>query len=239
MFSNRYIFTYATVMIIIVASILATASSVLKPFQEQNIKMEKIKNILITAGAIDENQKYTFPELEEKFNAIVNEQIVVNSKGEKVDGVIAFDVEMAIENKKENVEERNLPVFIATMDDGVKKYIVPLRGKGLWGPIWGYIALMEDLNTVCGATFGHKGETPGLGAEIVTKKFRKQFDGDQIYDDEGNFVSIGVIKGGTLPANIHGVDAISGGTITSKAVEAMLRDNISLYDTYFNSLKNQ
>ncbi len=236
MFSNRYIFTYATVMIIIVATILATASSLLKPYQQKNIELEKIKNILITAGAIDETQKYSSDELYDRFNKIITRQVVVNAKGEVLEGYKAFDIDVAAEYKKPNPEDRLLPVFIATLDNGETCYIVPLRGKGLWGPIWGYIALKDDLNTVIGAVFDHKGETPGLGAEIVTPKFRQQFVGEKIYDENGQFVSIKVVKGGAKPDDIHGVDAISGGTITSRGVSKMLYDNLKLYDNYFKTL---
>ena len=120
-------------------------------------------------------------------------------------------------------------------------YIIPLLGKGLWGPVWGNIALKSDFTLVEGVTFGHKSETPGLGAEIDTKEFQKQFIGKRIFNKSGEFTSINVVKGGIdlLPQNlkIHGVDAISGGTITSNAVADMLNNNLSSYVPYFKKHK--
>ncbi|HRW22050.1 MAG TPA: NADH:ubiquinone reductase (Na(+)-transporting) subunit C, partial [Bacteroidales bacterium] len=115
------------------------------------------------------------------------------------------------------------------------KYIIPLSGKGLWGPIWGYIALNEDMTTVFGATFSHKSETPGLGAEIETDWYQQKFSEKKIFDENGDFVSIKVVKGGAPPDNIHGVDAISGGTITSNGLEDMLFDCLKLYEPYLNN----
>jgi Na+-transporting NADH:ubiquinone oxidoreductase subunit C len=132
-------------------------------------------------------------------------------------------------------EEIKLPVYICEQDNK-SYYVFAIRGKGLWGPIWGYISLEDDFNTVHGAYFDHKSETPGLGAEIKTKAFQDQFKGKMLFDTKGNFVSIKVMKGKTSGSNLHGVDAISGGTITSKGVEKMLFDWLSVYNTF---IKNQ
>jgi Na+-transporting NADH:ubiquinone oxidoreductase subunit C len=129
------------------------------------------------------------------------------------------------------IGERKLPVYECRKDDEIY-YVLPLRGKGLWGPIWGYLALEGDMNTVYGAVFDHKSETPGLGAEIKETWFQAPFQGKQIYED-GHFISIEVTKGGADPSDIHAVDAISGGTITSKGVQDMLFDCLSSYETFF------
>ena len=126
-----------------------------------------------------------------------------------------------------------LPLYVAD-NKGSRSYIIPLRGKGLWGPIWGYIALKEDLSTVIGATFGHKSETPGLGAEISTPIFQDQFPGKEIMS-QGSFVSIEVRKGDASGA--HQVDGISGGTITSVGVDDMLKDCLKGYTSYFDELR--
>ena len=133
-------------------------------------------------------------------------------------------------------EERDYPVFVYVNESGAKKYVVPVRGKGLWGPIWGYIALNDDLNTIYGAVFDHKGETPGLGAEINTEWFQEPFTGKTLFDENGEFVSIEVVKGGADPSDPHGVDAISGGTITSKALEEMILDCLTGYVKHFKEL---
>lgn len=232
MFSNRYIFIYSSILTILVATVLAAAANLLKPRQQQNIEIEKIQNILSPAGI-----ESTYSTAKELFAKYVTKQIVVNSNGEEIQGVRAFDVDLYIENKKP-LEKRNLSIFVITHDDGEINYVVPVRGKGLWGPIWGYIAFKDDLNTIKGVRFDHKGETPGLGAEINTEHFQSQFPGEQILDATGKFISITVYKGKTQPEDKHAVDGISGGTITSKGLEAMLRDGLSGYEDYFKKLRN-
>ena len=119
--------------------------------------------------------------------------------------------------QKKPLEEQSLPVFRAEPDDGEKVIIIPVEGKGLWGPIYGYVSLKSDMNTIYGTNFDHKGETPGLGAEINTTAFESQFHGKKLFDND-NFISVQVLKGGAPENDIHGVDAISGGTITSKGL---------------------
>ncbi|MFO7655471.1 MAG: NADH:ubiquinone reductase (Na(+)-transporting) subunit C [Bacteroidales bacterium] len=128
-----------------------------------------------------------------------------------------------------------LPVYICTKDEK-KYYVFALRGKGLWGPVWGYISLEDDFNTVYGAYFDHKSETPGLGAEIKTPVFYSQFRNKKIYNESSTLVSVKVLKGGGSDTNPHSVDAISGGTITSKGVEKMLEDWLDQYNLF---IKNQ
>jgi Na+-transporting NADH:ubiquinone oxidoreductase subunit C len=236
MFTNRYIFTYATIMIIIVASILATAANILKPFQDNNVRVEKIKNILAVADVLDAEKTYTAEEYDQLYAEIILDEFVVDIKGTINKEEKAFDIDLAKEQKKA-IENQKLPVFIASMPDGNKKYIIPVRGKGLWGPVWGFLAVAQDGKTVLGANFGHKGETPGLGAEIDKPKFGNQFINKQIFDDKGNFTSIKVVKGGAMPNDKHGVDAISGGTITSNGVSEMLFDCLSGYEAYFKTIE--
>lgn len=235
MFTNRYIFTYATIMIIIVAAVLATASNVLKPFQVKNQELEKIKNILSVADVLESGKNYTADELYDIFDQVIVDQQVVDFDGNQIEGEKAFDIDLAVEVKKE-AKDKKYPVYIAE-SNGTKRYIVPIRGKGLWGPVWGLIAVAEDGNTVLGANFGHQGETPGLGAEIEKPKFGNQFMNKTLFDEDGTFTSIDVVKGGARPDDPHGVDAISGGTITSRGVAAMLYDNLKGYEKYFNNLK--
>jgi Na+-transporting NADH:ubiquinone oxidoreductase subunit C len=168
----------------------------------------------------------------EMFDKYITESFVVNVAGDKVPGVEAFSVNLAEEYKKP-LKDRQLPVYVANKD-GKTYYIFPVYGKGLWGPIWGYVAVEDDLNTIYGVTFDHKGETPGLGAEIATDWFQAQFKGKKLFDDNGNFVSIAIVKGGAPEGDKHAVDAISGGTITSKGLEAMLRDFLAGYVNFMN-----
>lgn len=226
-FSNTYIFIFSIVMVVVIALLLSLAALQLKPFQDKNIEVEKKQNILASihiastpADAVDLYAKY------------VTDSYVLNNKGERKEGVDAFAVDMKNEVGKP-AAERSLPVYVGTLDNGSKAFVMPLRGKGLWGPIWGYISFEPDLNTVYGAVFDHQGETPGLGAEINTEMFQKPFVGKQIFQDSTTFTSIKVIKGGAPAGDPHAVDAISGGTITSKSLEAMLDSCLIQYKTYF------
>ena len=123
-------------------------------------------------------------------------------------------------------------MFVCTKENGEKNFIIPMVGKGLWGPIWGYVALKQDMNTIAGATFDHKTETPGLGAEIKEEEFEKQFIGKSIFDDN-EFVSVLVLKGGVKEGEEHSVDGISGGTITSNGVSEMIERTLRIYEPYF------
>jgi Na+-transporting NADH:ubiquinone oxidoreductase subunit C len=214
-------------MVIVVAAALTVVAVQLKPVQENNIRIEKMQNILASAN-IESDKK----SVEIIYKKYITTTFVVNPAGKKVEGINAFNIDMALENKKD-ANKRNLPVFVCTLMNGENYYIVPLRGRGLWGPIWGYISFRKDYNTVYGAIFDHKGETPGLGAEIGTREFQKQFREKKILDDKGNFVSIRAVKGGAKTDDIHGVDAVSGGTITSNGLTSMLKDCLIEYENYF------
>lgn len=248
MFTNRYIFIYASVMVIVVAAILSSAATILKPYQEKNVRTEKIMDILKSVNIETEKSN-----AEELFKKYIVEEYAINEQGETI-GIFKnrkmekgetrpFDINLKTEIKKKEqldagkkvVGEPVFPLYICNYD-GKTYYIMPLRGKGLWGPIWGNIAFKDDFNTVYGVTFGHKSETPGLGAEIATEKFQEHFIGKTIFDENHNFISIKVVKGGilTLPEKdrLHAVDAISGGTITSHGVDNMLTDCLSNYLGY-------
>lgn len=233
MFSNKYIFIYSSVMVVVVAIALAIAAIQLKPFQENNKRVEKMQNILSSV-----NIESTVKNAEELYKKYITETYVVNNKGEKIESVKAFDIDLYYELKKKP-EERQLPVYISKMDNGDTAFVVALRGKGLWGPIWGYMAFKTDMNTVIGSMFDHKGETPGLGAEIDGKAFQSQFQNKVIFDKEGKFTSIQTVKGGAKDGDMHGVDAISGGTITSKGLEDMLFDCLTDYQGFLTKNKKQ
>jgi len=243
--SNGYILRYAAIMVIIAAALLSSAAMLLKPFQEKNMAIEKMGGILDAAGIHD----ITTDEMIKSFNDFVTEEVVLNQDGKVVEEykegakekgkAFSLSLKEQYYNKTQN-KPFELPLYILKKD-GKTIYIIPMLGTGLWGPIWGNIALKSDLNTVIGVYFDHKGETPGLGAEITTDHFKNQFVGKKIFDDNNKFTSIEVVKGGAkkLPKNmqIHGVDAISGGTITSKGVDAMIKNVLESYLPYFNQLR--
>jgi len=230
MFSNRYIFIYSTILVIVVAIAITLTSLTLKPKQLENIRIEKMQNILKAANInADKNNA------KKLYEQYITECFAVNIKGEKINNINAFNIDLEKELKKNKVEQQ-LPVYVCTGKNSEKYYIIPIKGKGLWGPIWGYIGLCDDFNTIYGTFFDHQGETPGLGAEINTDKFQNNFKGKKIFDEKGEFTSVKVIKGGANPDDIHSVDAISGSTITSNGVSEMIKSCLSLYIEFF---KNQ
>ena len=224
-FSNRYIFMFATIMVVIVALVLSSAAMLLQPRQERNAEVEKKRHILASVGV-----EATGVDAEELYEKYVTDSFVINSKSELVEGIDPFEVDMKKEQRKP-IDEQVFPIFMATLDNGKISPIMPLEGKGLWGPLYGYISLKEDYRSINGVTFDHKAETPGLGAEINESWFEDMFIGKFLFDGD-EYVGIVVQKGGADPDDIHAVDAISGGTITSKALEEMVYDCMTNYIDY-------
>lgn len=217
--SNAYIIIYATVMVVIVAAVLAVAALSLKARQEANELGEKKSNIL-NALSLDP--------AETDFDATI-QAYVADNEGEAA-AVDANETFKLIKTNKALREQLAAgKYFFFRAEDG--RVVVPVVGKGLWGDIWGYIALENDLNTVAGIVMAHQGETPGLGAEIATEKHQSLYKGKQLFRD-GEFVSITLRKGGAKDPE-HEVDAITGGTKTSDGVTAMLRDCLQNYVPYF------
>jgi len=212
----------------LVAVLLSAASLGLKSKQENNVKQEKMQSILSSVGVqVDRSGA------EEVYNTVI-EKVLTIKGGEVVseDRETGFSIDMATAIKSSNMD-REVPLYVANKD-GQTYYIVPLRGKGLWGPVWGFVSLESDGNTVVGANFGHKSETPGLGAEITTPMFTDQFPGKKI-SEAGMFQSISVVKKGTSNGD-YAVDGISGGTITSNGVNDMLSDCLAPYAEYFKNI---
>ena len=226
--SNAYTYTFATVMVVLVAVLLSGASLGLKSKQASNISQEKKQSILASIGIeVDRSES------DAAFGEYIKQSLTLQG-GTVVseDASAAFDIDMAAAIKAGNMD-RSVPLYVAEKD-GDTYYIIPMRGKGLWGPVWGYLALESDGNTVVGATFDHKSETPGLGAEITTPMFTDQFPGKKI-SEAGMFKSISVVKAGTS-AGDYAVDGISGGTITSNGVNDMLSDCLTPYAQYFKNI---
>lgn len=148
------------------------------------------------------------------------------------------NIDMAKEKKKAE-PDRIFPLFIYN-GDGETFYITAVRGNGLWDEIWGNIALKDDMSTIVGASFDHKGETPGLGAEIKDNpSFARQFKGKRIYTKDGEYVSVTVLKGVAKKDDWHAVDGISGATVTANGVSEMLDRCLEYYEPYFNKTKSK
>ena len=199
---NVYTIVYATVMVVIVALLLAVVSSALKPKQQANEELDRKKQVLSSLN-IDIKQV------------------------ENVDALYA----QVISEQKINGKQ----VFVATLEDGSTKFIIPMTGAGLWGAIWGYIALDDDKNTIFGTFFNHDSETPGLGGEIATRGFQTRFNGKHISRGDNSFAEafgLEIVKG---EATEEQVQAISGATITSKGVETMINNTLDEYKDFLSS----
>lgn len=228
--SNLYTFLFATLMVFVVASVLAFTATSLKDLQAENVRLEKMQNILATIG-IETNRE----QAESLYKQYVVEELALKNDGTVDTAVDAFTVKLNTELKKD-VNDQRFPLYVAQVETNTF-YIVPLRGAGLWDAIWGYLALLEDNNTIKGAVFDHKGETAGLGAEITQKWFQDRFVGEKILDQAGNLKGIAVSKTNNDPndtdKNDHEVDAISGATITGDGVTDMIKERLTHYMPYF------
>ena len=231
--SDMYAIIYSAVVVVIVAFLLAGVSSLLSPKQIENIRLDKKKQILASL-----NQR-ELPDAAATYEQLIVADPIVNAQGNVVKENEGFEV------KNEDVNENNLPLYIANID-GAKKYIIPMTGNGLWGGIWGYIALNEDCNTIYGVYFSHASETPGLGAEIAGDKFQSRFTQDKdgnaivkkVYDENGK-VALAVEKGkGKAGADYH-IDAVSGATITCNGLQNMLESKLAPYYNYLNKQKTE
>ncbi len=228
--SNVYTTIYIIVLVLVVGTALAATALALRPRQQENIDADKMRQILAAVHITPDNSQIVAD-----FNRYILEQKVVNSAGNTIEGD-AFTVSMP-EQIKLAADKRSMPVFVCKLDDGSTKYILPAYGSGLWGPIWGYIAIDSDGSTVYGAYFAHQGETPGLGAEIEKPAFTSQFNSSLHLFKNGKFQPIEVVKGGVAPASgADYVNGISGGTITSKGVSSMLDNCLAPYKSFLEQL---
>jgi Na+-transporting NADH:ubiquinone oxidoreductase subunit C len=229
--SNTYTIIYSIVLVLVVGLLLSIVYQSLRPLQDENIANEKKRQILAAALITPQDGE----SVSELYATHIKETYNVNSNGKQINSATdPFDVDVAAEVKK-NASKRILPVFVCTTDSGTK-YIIPVYGAGLWGPIWGYIAFNSDGTSIYGAYFAHEGETPGLGAEIEKPAFSDQFQGKTVYDD-GIFTSVKVVKNGQEPTSGSYVHAISGGTITSRGVQSMLSNSLAPYDAFFKKIQ--
>lgn len=230
--SNTYTIIYIIVLVVLVGTALAATSLALKDRQQENIDADKMNQIL-AAALITPAEGQTVSD----FNRYITRQMVVDAQGKELEGINAFDVNVAAQSKLP-ADRRELPVYVCSTDNG-DKYILPVYGAGLWGPIWGYVAFDADGSTIYGAYFAHQGETPGLGAEIEKPSFSDQFKGKHVIKD-GRFRPIAVVKAGQLPLDGEDyVDGISGGTITSKGVGSMLDNCLVPYRKFLQSLSEK
>jgi Na+-transporting NADH:ubiquinone oxidoreductase subunit C len=243
--SNIYTVLFAIGMVIIVGSLLAFAASSLEPTISENKRLEKQQNILYAMGVNDNDESsanfISTEKAPEAFSKYITKQIVIQNGNVKEDNqAYLIDIKKEKSAAKSDVLKRRLPLFIGEKD-GKTYYVAPIYGKGLWDAIWGYVSMDEDM-VIQGAYFDHKGETPGLGANIKQRFFMDDFIGEHLLDESGNFRGITVSKSNADPVNNNKtdneVDAIAGATITGDGVTAMIKSDLKLYAPYFKSLKN-
>ncbi|KAB8151764.1 Na(+)-translocating NADH-quinone reductase subunit C [Kordia sp. TARA_039_SRF] len=242
---NTYTVLFAVGMVLVVGAILAYLASTFRPIIQENERLEKQQNILYTMGVNNNTEgAANFVSTEEApklFEKYITKQLVIE------DGQVKEDKEAyLIDVKKEQTrakegKTRRLPLFIGEKD-GKTFYIAPIRGKGLWDAIWGYVAMDKDM-VVQGVYFDHKGETPGLGANIKQRYFMDDFYGERLLTEAGVFKGITVSKSNADPTNEdkndYEVDAIAGATITGDGVSAMIKKDLRLYVPYFKQIKNK
>ena len=228
---NVYTIVYASILVIIVAFLLAFVASALKPTQDANVANDKRSQIL-AALRIEKGTEYDIPA---KYAELVKADPIYGKTADEKQEEGGFKVE----NK--NLSDSNRPLYVAETPDGTK-YVIPMTGAGLWGGIWGYVALDDDCETVYGTYFSHESETAGLGARITEKWFQDLFQGKKIHPDGDNQkVALSVVKKGSNeekqlnPANF--VNGITGATLTSNGVNEMIQVGLSRYMDILESLK--
>lgn len=235
-FTNRYIIIYAAVLVAVVAVILSVASEALRSRKEANARNEKMQSMLAAIGV-----QSSLDNANTLYSKYFVEELAIDGKGEVVTtfqpnadkpaGERPFDIDVKAQQAlSKDGKDCRLPLFRFSKD-GTEGFVIPVSGTGLWGAIWGYVALDSDCSTVLGVTFDHKSETPGLGAKITTPEFQRQFVGKKIKDADGRFVGVQVLKNADK-SSPNEVDAISGATITSSGVSAMLKDCLEPYRGY-------
>ncbi len=242
---NLYTVVFAAVMVVVVGALLALFSSGLKDRIQKNLKMEKQQNILYAMGVnenMDEGSVHfvSTANVARDFKKYIKEQLVL--EGDKItpdSTAYLIDLKQQIGLAKKG-ETQKLPLLIGEKD-GKKYYIIPLYGNGLWDAIWGFISL-DDKMVVQGVYFDHKGETPGLGANIKQRYFMDDFTGETILNGD-DYVGVKVAKGNNDPLNKikddNEVDALAGATITSNGVTAMIKERVRLYKPYLETIKDK
>lgn len=232
---NSYTIIYASVMVIIVAFLLAFVSSSLKPTQDQNVALDKKKQIL---AALNIRGLEGAQQIEDEYNKVVEADMIIKADGTIVkDGKGKENDGFKVANK--DLSPENLPVYLCKVNNEVK-YVVPMTGRGLWGGLWGYMAVNADLQTIYGTYISHESETAGLGALIAEEKFQDLFKGKHIYADSASHeVALTVVKNGKVEPDKENyqVDGITGATLTSVGVANMVTEGLQQYVGYFNSLK--
>lgn len=215
--SNTYTIVYSIVVVVIVAFLLAFAYKGLEERSNANERIDKKQQILAALNIrnLDKDS------VEEVYQHVIVKDEIVDESGKVISESKGFDV------ARKDMTPEKLPFYVCKIDSATK-YVIPMVGKGLWGSIWGFIALNEDGNTVYGAYFSHESETAGLGSLIQDQPFQEEFQGKGVYKSDGK-VALNIVKAGNVKDKTVDVDGITGATLTSNGVNAMLQDYLAMY----------
>ena len=227
--SNSYTIIYSAVIVVIVAFLLAFVFQALKPMQDANVALDKKKQILNSLNIRDLSNE----EADAKYKEVVIADEVIDEKGKVVEARMQGGEKAGFKLESKDYKAGKLALYICKVN-GSRKYVIPVYGMGLWGPISGYIALNEDKATVYGAYFNHESETAGLGAEIKDNvAWQEKFQGKKVFTSgDDKTIALGVEKNVTDPATQ--VDAVTGATLTSNGVRDMLHEALGKYLTFLN-----
>ena len=227
--SNSYTIIYSAVIVVIVAFLLAFVFQALKPMQDANVALDKKKQILNSLNIRDLSNE----EADAKYKEVVIADEVIDEKGKVVEAGTQGGEKAGFKLESKDYKAGKLALYICKVN-GSRKYVIPVYGMGLWGPISGYIALNEDKATVYGAYFNHESETAGLGAEIKDNvAWQEKFQGKKVFTSgDDKTIALGVEKNITDPATQ--VDAVTGATLTSNGVRDMLHEALGKYLTFLN-----
>lgn len=220
MSDNLKTVVFAAALCLVCSVLLTAASSGLKTFHRKNLLLDKHRNILKSVGLIRDNTKYTSEQIEKRYEQNIK-AVWVNPSGQIV--------------TQEKRGEMDMPIYLYLNNSAISAYIVPINTRGLWGKIYGYLAIKSDGETISGFSVYSHSETPGLGGEIEKNWFQKNFVGKKIVDKAGNFVSVAVAKGDVtekipVEKQINYVDGISGATLTGKFLSAGFKEILLQYE---------
>jgi Na+-transporting NADH:ubiquinone oxidoreductase subunit C len=245
--SNAYIITFSVILTVVLGLLLSGTSQLLGPIQKKAVELDTKKQILGAVLDASEIRAMKPDQILEFYDKRITSKVVDidgNEIEKDADGndIVAENVDVA-KNYKMAPEKRKYPVFIFHAEgneEDAEAIIVQVYGAGLWDEIWGFLALDTDLNTIEGVTFGHKGETPGLGARITEGGVQNRYQGKKIFNESGEFQSVAMQKGEgkDYSGEDHKVDGLSGATITANGVNAMLDNYLKAYKAYFEKIKS-
>jgi len=208
------------------AVIVSVTAVSVRPEQNLNIENEKKLKILAAAGIVTDEVEKEFSKIETLYVDFASNQLVQvennydhikASASVEASSIVPKDQDIAILKRRENIA----PIYVWYSDEEqIQKVVLPIRGYGLWGTLYGYISLDADLNTVKGIEYYDHKETPGLGGEVDNPVWKSDWNGKKIYDTSGEVI-LYVTKGPS--SEDYEIDGISGATLTSNGVTNMIR----------------